>query len=169
MYLKRVLLTLVCVAVLFLIYYTLLTESYVSNQLLLSPTQNITPSKYKLFSNVTTTTATISTKYSEDYIYVWCIFSKVYKNAPLKGKFHVFLQSLLSHSTTPVYLNVLSDSKSKLIAQSIIKNIIIELGIIHFKYKFYDINKAASQIRDIVKAMMPHFSSQPGKYFQIIA
>lgn len=102
-------------------------------------------------------------------INIWIIFTKASGNDGLTTKFTSLLQSIYKfydHSNgSTLHFNILSDEASKFIAKSTF-NFLDEQykDIQRFVFvKFYDCNSSAEQIKDIIQAMTPHFSSQPGK------
>lgn len=95
---------------------------------------------------------------------VWCIFAKIDKNTELKTKFKTFLTSLLTYSSIPLHLHVITDVTSKPEGDSIIRNIISK-NKKKMLFTFYDVHESAEKISDIVKTLTPHFSSQPGSYY----
>lgn len=176
MYFKKILLILIALVSLFLLYYIThipkneFTPTYTGAQSLpyflkwKPPSISTLLGKTETFivDNLSATSSASTTRESEDeVINIWCIFTKV--RAPLKGKFRVFVESLVRHSTSAIVLNVLSDEKSKGIARDIIEYVGREVNKT-IGFMFYDIGVAARQIDDIVKVMMPYFSSQPGLY-----
>ncbi|XP_008559904.1 xyloside xylosyltransferase 1 [Microplitis demolitor] len=95
---------------------------------------------------------------------VWCIFTKVTTNSPMKRKFRIFTESLLKYSSVDIYFNVITDNDSRVIAEGIINNIILVFKK-SIQVQYYDVHKLASQLEDIVSVMSPKFSSKPGTYY----
>ena len=58
---------------------------------------------------------------SLEYYNVWCIFTKVTSNSPMRRKFKIFTESLLRLSSVDVVFHVISDSSSKSIAEKVIQ------------------------------------------------
>ena len=54
---------------------------------------------------------------------IWCIFTKVTSNSPMRRKFKVFINSLLRYSSEPVALHVITDEESQGIAEKVIEYI----------------------------------------------
>ncbi|XP_011641541.1 xyloside xylosyltransferase 1 [Pogonomyrmex barbatus] len=99
-----------------------------------------------------------------NYYNIWCIFSKVASNSPMRRKFQIFVDSLLSLASVDIIFHVISDNDSHDIAEIIIKNVMINTGKF-MKVFYYDVHKLAVQLEDIVSVMSPHFSSKPGTYY----
>lgn len=104
----------------------------------------------------------------ENSINIWIIFTKASVNDGLNTKFRSLLQSIYKfydHSNgSTLHFNILSDEASKFIAKSTF-NLLDEQykDIQSFVFvKFYDFKSNAEQIEDIIQAMTPYFSSQPG-------
>lgn len=100
----------------------------------------------------------------ENVFNVWCIFTKVHSNAPLKSKFKTFLTSLLKHSNARLRLNLVSDNSSLPIAKDLLQSLTRSMKK-PLDVDYYDVVACATEIEDIVGAMKPHFSSQPGTYY----
>ncbi|XP_066586008.1 xyloside xylosyltransferase 1 isoform X2 [Prorops nasuta] len=98
------------------------------------------------------------------YYNVWCIFSKVVSNSPMRRKFRIFVESLLRLATVDIAFHVISDDKSKIIAENVIQGVLTLTGKI-MKVQYYDVHELAAQLEDIVSSMSPHFSSKPGTYY----
>ncbi|XP_063222679.1 uncharacterized protein LOC134531076 isoform X2 [Bacillus rossius redtenbacheri] len=99
-----------------------------------------------------------------NYYNVWCIFTKVTYNAPLKEKFKTFTYSLVKKSSVDISYHVITDNSSKNVAEDIIGNVRKTTSKL-LEVTYYDAGRLAHQLTDIVTAMQPHFSSQPGTYY----
>lgn len=55
-----------------------------------------------------------------NYYNVWCIFTKVTTNSPMRRKFRIFADSLLRLSSVDVALHVIIDKESRDIAEDVI-------------------------------------------------
>ena len=63
-----------------------------------------------------------SEKNEKEKVYnVWCIFTKVTSNSPIKRKFRIFVDSLLKYSSTGTVFHVVTDEESKIIAEQVIE------------------------------------------------
>nr|CAD7573940.1 unnamed protein product [Timema californicum] len=106
----------------------------------------------------------VSVKHTKhDNYNVWCIFTKVTGNVPMKFKFKTFTRSLMEHSTVYIKFHIITDNSSRTIAEEIIEGLKISFG--KFEVVYYSIDILAEKLSDIVTAMQPHFSSQPGTYY----
>lgn len=104
-------------------------------------------------------------KSGANYVHnVWCIFTKVTSHAPMKHKFHTFTNSLFDHSTGHVALHVIIDNSSRTVAQEVLETV-KETTQKDILVMYYDVAYLAEELQDIVSAMQPHFSSQPGTYY----
>lgn len=62
---------------------------------------------------------------AEDRFYnVWCIFTKVTTNSPMKKKFKTFVDSLLRFASVDVSLHIISDPESRAIAEKVVQGAI---------------------------------------------
>ncbi|XP_054014087.1 xyloside xylosyltransferase 1-like [Hylaeus anthracinus] len=98
------------------------------------------------------------------YYNVWCIFTKVASNSPMKRKFEIFTESLLRLSSVDIAFHVITDNDSRNIAEQILNGVLFSTGKF-MKIQYYDVHDLASQLEDIVSVMSPHFSSKPGTYY----
>lgn len=63
-------------------------------------------------------------KSGANYVHnVWCIFTKVTSNTPMKHKFHTFTNSLFDHSTGHVALHIIIDNSSRTVAQEVLETV----------------------------------------------
>lgn len=99
-----------------------------------------------------------------DYYNIWCIFTKVASNSPMRRKFQIFVDSLLRLTSVNIAFHVISDNESQNIAQIVIQDVMVNTGKF-MKVFYYDVHKLATQLEDIVSVMSPHFSSKPGTYY----
>lgn len=60
---------------------------------------------------------------SSNYYNVWCIFTKVTTNSPMRRKFRIFTESLLKFATVDVAFHVITDKDSQRIAEGVIKGV----------------------------------------------
>ncbi|XP_036147536.1 uncharacterized protein LOC105839668 isoform X2 [Monomorium pharaonis] len=88
------------------------------------------------------TLVSVSTTYSNNYLSststlprnktsyynVWCIFTKVASNSPMRRKFQIFINSLLKFASVDIAFHVISDDDSQDIAATVIKNVMISTG-----------------------------------------
>lgn len=91
---------------------------------------------------------------------VFVIYTK--ETQLLQTKYELFLKSLLKYTTIDVHLHVVTDEKSELNAEKILKNQTNRYKKRIF-YTLYDLEDCATKIRDIVFLMMPYFNSSPGE------
>lgn len=83
----------------------------------------------------------------------------------MKYKLHTFSHSLLENANKVVVsLHVIVDTSSQRIAQGILQGVQETLKK-NMKVTFYDVNQIAKDLKSLVAAMQPHFSSQPGSYY----
>ncbi|GLH06590.1 Xyloside xylosyltransferase 1 [Gryllus bimaculatus] len=100
----------------------------------------------------------------QDEYNVWCIFTKVANNSPMKRKFERFAVSLISQSTVVIKLHLIVDDSSKTLAHEILRSV-KKLTNKTFEEFYYKVNNLAEKLQDIISSMQPHFSSQPGSYY----
>ncbi|KAK0167402.1 hypothetical protein PV327_004804 [Microctonus hyperodae] len=110
------------------------------------------------------TNADIDDNNSNNYYNVWCIFTKVTTNSPMRRKFRIFTESLLKFATVDVAFHVITDKDSQRIAEEVIKGVSLILKK-YMQVQYYDVHELAYQLEDIVSVMSPKFSSKPGTYY----
>lgn len=76
-----------------------------------------------------------------NYYNIWCIFTKVASNSPMRRKFQIFTDSLLRFASINIAFHVISDDDSREIAAIVIQNVMISTGkfmevCFHYIYKF---------------------------------
>ncbi|XP_043260821.1 xyloside xylosyltransferase 1 isoform X1 [Colletes gigas] len=98
------------------------------------------------------------------YYNVWCIFTKVASNSPMRRKFEIFADSLLRLSSVDIALHVITDEDSKDVAKKVLDSVLSSTGKF-MKVQYYDVHELASRLEDIVLVMSSHFSSKPGTYY----
>jgi len=87
-----------------------------------------TPSAVTVYSvNYLSSTARILPRNQTNYN-IWCIFTKVASNSPMRRKFQVFTESLLRFASINITFHVISDDNSQNIAENVIKNVMISTG-----------------------------------------
>ncbi|XP_020294117.1 xyloside xylosyltransferase 1 [Pseudomyrmex gracilis] len=172
--LRKVLLKLTILALLLVILYCYQTSNgggIVSNNLRaqnagpVNLTTALTSAKYSTEVNYTSSTTVSTLLHNETSDYnIWCIFTKVTLNSPMKRKFQIFVDSLLKSTTIDIVFHVISDNDSRHIAQAVIQHVMVNTGKF-MKIVYYDVHKLAVQLEDIISVMSPHFSSKPGTYY----
>ncbi|XP_011706087.1 PREDICTED: uncharacterized protein LOC105461294 [Wasmannia auropunctata] len=78
--------------------------------------------------NYMSSTASILPRNQTNYYNVWCIFTKVASNSPMRRKFQIFTDSLLRFTSVDITFHVISDDDSQDIAATVIKNVMISTG-----------------------------------------
>lgn len=63
-----------------------------------------------------------------DYYNIWCIFTKVASNSPMRRKFQIFVDSLLRLTSVNIAFHVISDDESQSIAQIVIQDVKVNTG-----------------------------------------
>lgn len=90
---------------------------------------------------LSSTASTLSHDWT-DYYNIWCIFTKVASNSPMRRKFQIFVDSLLRLSSVNIAFHVISDDESKSIAQIVIRDVKVNTGkfikVFHYVL-FYDV------------------------------
>ena len=90
---------------------------------------------------------------------IFIIYTK--ENYILKTKFELFVKSLLKYASVHLHLHLITDEKSQVSAEDILKKEINHYNSFVF-YTLYDVKDCAQQLSDITQVMMPYFSSNPG-------
>lgn len=62
------------------------------------------------------------------YYNVWCIFTKVASNSPMKRKFEIFAESLLRVSSVDIAFHVITDVDSKDVAENVLEGVLLSTG-----------------------------------------
>ncbi|XP_035723428.1 xyloside xylosyltransferase 1-like [Vespa mandarinia] len=106
----------------------------------------------------------VTTFRNEFYYNVWCIFTKVATNSPMRKKFYVFTKSLLALATVDIAFHVITDDDSRPIAENVVQSV-VSITKKTMKVQYYNVHELAQQLEDIVSVMSPHFSSKPGTYY----
>ncbi|XP_049786029.1 xyloside xylosyltransferase 1 [Schistocerca cancellata] len=170
--LYKVLINLIAVATLLIVLYGLITSELQVNRKTVSR-ENRTLSLVGLnkkhetkarISNFTSATRADKRTSEAEPINVWCTFTKVQSNYQMKMKFKTFLLSMLEHSSVRINLHVITDSSSRSSGEDVIHSV-QNTNKKYFTVSYYDIDEATDRVSDIVAAMQPHFSSQPGSYY----
>lgn len=87
------------------------------------------PSTVTAYSvNYLSSTARILPRNQTNYYNIWCIFTKVASNSPMRRKFQMFTESLLRFASINITFHVISDDNSRDIAANVIKNVMISTG-----------------------------------------
>lgn len=129
--LHKVLLRLTIVVLILVVFYFYLISNGDRYFVFTLRTQNAN------LANLTTTLTSVNdstkTNYSSllidkscnqtSYYNVWCIFTKVSLNSPMKHKFQIFLDSLLRLTSVDIAFHVISDDNSQKIAQTLIQDV----------------------------------------------
>lgn len=127
--------------------------------------QNLTiPAALPSVINNETVPTTETNVVGKIYYNVWCIFTKVATNSPMRMKFAIFTESLIKLATVDIAFHLIVDDDSREVAKTVVHGVLAATGK-YMKVQYYDVHKLASQLKDIVSAMSPHFSSKPGTYY----
>jgi len=100
--------------------------------------------------NYLSSTANILPQNQTNYYNVWCIFTKVASNSPMRRKFQIFIDSLLRFASVDITFHVISDDDSRDIAAIVIKNVMISTG------KFIEVCPCVSFLLFLMKYQGKH-------------
>lgn len=78
--------------------------------------------------NYLSSTASIMPQNQTNYYNIWCIFTKVASNSPMRRKFQIFADSLLRFASVDIAFHVISDDNSQDIAAIVIQNVMLSTG-----------------------------------------
>lgn len=78
--------------------------------------------------NYSSSTASVPPRNETNYYNVWCIFTKVASNSPMRRKFQIFTDSLLRFASVDIAFHVISDDDSQDIATIVIQNVMVSTG-----------------------------------------
>lgn len=78
--------------------------------------------------NYLSSTASIIPRNQTNYYNIWCIFTKVASNSPMRRKFQIFTDSLLRFASVDIAFHVISDDNSRDIAVTVIQNVMVSTG-----------------------------------------
>lgn len=167
MLLRKVLLNLIALVVVLLLFYCYQTTNGI--RWIVSSASRDARGNVSAALNISSKPAeSPSTDYSnllqDGYYNVWCIFTKVATNSPMRRKFAIFTESLLRLASVDVAFHVICDYDSRGVADTVVRDVMTSTGKV-MKVQYYDVQELAAQLQDIVSAMSPHFSSKPGTYY----
>ncbi|XP_024886644.1 uncharacterized protein LOC112464086 [Temnothorax curvispinosus] len=78
--------------------------------------------------NYLSSTASIKPRNQTNYYNIWCIFTKVASNSPMRRKFQIFTDSLLRFASVDIAFHVIIDDDSRDIAAIVIQNVMASTG-----------------------------------------
>lgn len=133
--LRKVLLRLIVLALILVALYCYQTSDGERWVVFSLQTRNASLANLTVASAVTTSsvtslfsTATIRPRNQTTYYNVWCIFTKVASNSPMRRKFQIFTDSLLKFASVDIAFHVISDANSRDIAARVIQNVMASTG-----------------------------------------
>lgn len=121
--LSKVLINLTLLAVILVLFYCYQTSNGI--RWTHSDKENASTTKSRSFTQDVTT---VSLPSGKDYYNVWCIFTKVASNSPMRRKFEIFAESLLKLSSVDIAFHVITDDDSKNVAEKLLGNILSSTG-----------------------------------------
>lgn len=133
--LRKVLLRLTVLALLLLALYCYQTSDgghwiVFSSQTRNASMENLTAASAATANSVNylSSTASIMLQNQTNYYNIWCIFTKVASNSPMRRKFQIFTDSLLRFASVDIAFHVISDDNSRDVAAIVIQNVMISTG-----------------------------------------
>lgn len=124
--LRKVLINLTLLALILVLFYCYQTSNGI-HWTLHGEQENASTIESRSSSDDTITTSMLLSN-KKIYYNVWCIFTKVASNSPMKRKFKIFAESLLKLSSVDIAFHVMTDNDSKNIAEKVLENIISSTG-----------------------------------------
>ena len=121
--LSKVLINLTLLAVILVLFYCYQTSNGI--RWTHNDKENASTTKSRNFGQDVTT---VSLPSGKDYYNVWCIFTKVASNSPMRRKFEIFAESLLKLSSVDIAFHVITDDDSKNVAEKLLGNILSSTG-----------------------------------------
>lgn len=121
--LSKVLINLSLLAVILVLFYCYQTSNGI--RWTHNDKENASTTKSRSFGQDVTT---VSLPSGKDYYNVWCIFTKVASNSPMRRKFEIFAESLLKLSSIDIAFHVITDDDSKNVAEKLLGNILSSTG-----------------------------------------
>lgn len=103
-------------------------NSKARNESLANLTTTLAVVSYTAKVNYSSSTVDSSSRNRRSYYNVWCIFTKVTSNSPMRRKFQIFTDSLLRLTTVNIAFHVISDDDSQSIAETVIQNVMASTG-----------------------------------------
>lgn len=119
--LRKVLINLTLLAVILVLFYCYQTSNGI-RWALHGEQENVSTIESKS-PNEDTITTTLFLSNKKVYYNVWCIFTKVASNSPMRRKFEIFAESLLRLSSVHIAFHVITDDDSKNVAENVLENI----------------------------------------------
>lgn len=117
-----------CALVSFLVIFYVLQETSSNNLAIISSSKN--DKQIKRINNSTDShfvyllnTSSVKIENNEEANNIWCIFCKATQTSSIRHKFSVFSHSLISLSTVPLTINVITDNSSQAIAEEVLDNV----------------------------------------------
>lgn len=140
--LRKILLNLTAIVVLVIILYCLQTSNgaywSINNIKLQNATQKTNFPSTLMPKNITSDYVFIEMNNNHsntslevtknEYYNIWCIFTKITSNSPMRRKFKIFIESLLKFTSVDIFFHVISDTNSKGIAEKVIQVVQTVLG-----------------------------------------
>lgn len=142
--LHKILVNLTLLALFLILFYCLQTpSSSISNQYNRINRRNNDVINRSESTNIPTAVIKLanSTTSNEDELYdVWCIFTKVTSNSPMRRKFKIFTASLLKLASVKLAFHVITDDTSRKIAETLIQGVVSTTGK-HMKVIYFQPTK----------------------------
>lgn len=143
--LRKVLLNLTLFALLLVAFYYYQTSNAghwivsnprARNASLANFTSTLAAANYISDINDSSSIANILQQEHTNYYNIWCIFTKVTSNSPMRHKFKIFTDSLLRLTSVDIAFHVISDNDSQNIAETVIQNVMTGNGKFMEVYAF---------------------------------
>lgn len=135
--LRKVLLNLTFLALLLVAFYYyqtsnaghwIISNPRARNASLSNLTSALAAVSYTADLNYSSSMSNILQQKHTNYYNIWCIFTKVTSNSPMRRKFQIFIDSLLRLTSVNIAFHVISDDDSQNIAQTLIQDVMTGTG-----------------------------------------
>lgn len=135
--LRKVLLNLTLLALLLVAFYYYQTSNggrwivpnpRARNATLANLTSALAVASYTTDISYSSSVANTLQRKHTNYYNIWCIFTKVTSNSPMRRKFQIFTDSLLRLTSVDVAFHVISDDDSRNIAEIVIQDVMTGTG-----------------------------------------
>lgn len=124
--LRKVLINLTLLVVILVLFYCYQTSNGTRWILRRDQENASTTESTNIHEDTITTTVFFPNK--KNYYNVWCIFTKVDSNSPMRRKFEIFAESLIKLSSVNIAFHVITDDDSKNVTEKVLANILSSTG-----------------------------------------
>lgn len=122
--LRKMLINLTVLAVILVLFYCYQTSNGIHWSARTAREHENASTTESSISGEDTISTTVFLSTEKIYYNVWCIFTKVASNSPMKRKFEIFAESLLRLSSVDIAFHVITDNDSKDVAEKVLEGVL---------------------------------------------